>query len=53
MSFDNFITLATSILIVGVILGLFLVKLYQKLIRSRFYYLITPKLIKPYVEEKK
>jgi hypothetical protein len=53
MSFDNFITIITGILLVGIILGIFLRNLWQKLIRSRLYYLLTPKLIKQYVEEKK
>jgi len=52
MSFDNFITITLGVLLSGVFLGIFLRKLWLNIKRSRLYYLITPKLIKPYVREK-
>jgi hypothetical protein len=52
MSFDNFITLAVGLLVCGTLLGIFLRKLWGNIKRSRLYYLVTPKLIKPYVGEK-
>ena len=52
MSFDNFITITLGVLLCGVLLGIFLRKLWHKIKRSRLYYLITPKLITPYVGDK-
>ncbi len=52
MSFENFITLTFSILMCGILVGLVIKRLWEKLKRSRIYYLLTPKLLKPYAGDK-